>query len=164
MLLNLSGAHGPFFTRTVVVITDSTGNVGVGEVPGGEAIRRTISAAGELLLGQSIAEYAPRLRAIAAAHAELDAPGRGRQTYDLRTTVHAVTGLECALLDLLGQHLGVPVADLLGEGRQRDVVPVLGYLFYVGDRRQTDLPYRAESDPTDDWERLRREPAQSAED
>src|SRR5688572_1701987 len=133
MLLNLSGAHAPYFTRNVVILTDSAGNIGVGEVPGGEAIRRTIEAAGQVLLGRPIAEYAIHLRTIAAAHADLDAQGRGRQTYDLRTTVHAVTGLECALLDLLGQHLGVPVADLLGEGRQRDAVPVLGYLFYVGD-------------------------------
>jgi glucarate dehydratase len=159
MLLNLSGAHGPFFTRTVAILTDSAGNVGVGEAPGGEAIRRTIEAAGELLLGRPVAEFAGLLRTVAAAHAHLDAHGRGRQTYDQRTTVHAVTALECALLDLLGQHLGVPVAELLGEGRQRDSVPVLGYLFYVGDRTRTDLPYVAEPDPDDDWERLRREPA-----
>lgn len=42
MLLNLSGAHGPFFTRNIALVTDSEGRVGVGEVPGGEAIRRTI--------------------------------------------------------------------------------------------------------------------------
>jgi L-alanine-DL-glutamate epimerase-like enolase superfamily enzyme len=42
MLLNLSGAHGPFFTRNLVILTDSDGNTGVGEVPGGEPIRRTL--------------------------------------------------------------------------------------------------------------------------
>ena len=60
--------------------------------------------------------------------------------------MHAVTAVESALLDLLGQFLGVPVAALLGEGRQRASIPVLGYLFFVGDRRKTDLPYL--SDPT----------------
>ena len=45
MLLNLSGAHGPFFTRNLVILTDSDGNTGVGEVPGGEAIRRTLEDA-----------------------------------------------------------------------------------------------------------------------
>ena len=35
MLLNLSGAHAPFFTRNLVILTDSDGLVGVGEVPGG---------------------------------------------------------------------------------------------------------------------------------
>jgi L-alanine-DL-glutamate epimerase-like enolase superfamily enzyme len=44
-------------------------------------------------------------------------------------------------LDLQGQHMDVPVAALLGEGQQRDAVQMLGYLFYVGDRTKTDLPY-----------------------
>ncbi|MEU9738822.1 enolase C-terminal domain-like protein [Micromonospora chersina] len=159
MLLNLSGAHGPFFTRNIAVVTDSEGRVGVGEVPGGEAIRRTISDAGELLVGQPVARFGRLLRAVADRFADRDAGGRGLQTFDLRTTVHAVTALESALLDLLGQHLNVPVAELLGDGQQRDTVPMLGYLFYVGDRRRTDLPYLAEAAPADDWERLRREPA-----
>jgi glucarate dehydratase len=159
MLLNLSGAHGPFFTRNVAIVTDDEGRTGVGEVPGGEAIRRTVQDAGALLLGQPVARFAGLLRSVAATFADRDAGGRGAQTFDLRTTVHAVTALESALLDLLGQHLGVPVAELLGDGQQRDSVPMLGYLFYVGDRRATDLPYAAEQDPADDWERLRREPA-----
>jgi glucarate dehydratase len=163
MLLNLSGAHGPFFTRTVVMVTDSSGNVGLGEVPGGEAIRRTVADAAELLVGRSIAELAGALRGVATAFADRDATGRGRQTFDQRVMVHALTGCESALLDLLGRHLGVPVAELLGDGVQRQAVPVLGYLFYVGDRRATDLPYLAENEPADDWERLRREPALTAE-
>jgi glucarate dehydratase len=159
MLLNLSGAHGPFFTRTVVIVTDSAGNIGVGEVPGGDAIRRTIEEAAALLVGEPIARYATLLRAVSARYAGLDAAGRGRQTFDQRVTVHAVTALESALLDLLGQHLGVPVAELLGDGQQRTAVPVLGYLFYIGDRSKTDLPFADEPHPADDWERLRREPA-----
>ncbi|HZY15445.1 MAG TPA: glucarate dehydratase, partial [Ramlibacter sp.] len=35
MLLNLSGAHAPFFTRNVVIVTDDAGHTGLGEVPGG---------------------------------------------------------------------------------------------------------------------------------
>lgn len=47
MLMNLSGAHGPFFTRNVVIITDSEGGrTGLGEVPGGEKIKSTIEEAG----------------------------------------------------------------------------------------------------------------------
>jgi glucarate dehydratase len=72
--------------------------------------------------------------------------------------IHAVTAVESALLDLLGQFLGVPVAALLGEGQQRDSVAMLGYLFYVGDRQKTDLPYRSEP-AGDDWQRLRHEVA-----
>ena len=163
MLLNLSGAHGPFFTRNIAIVTDSEGRTGLGEVPGGEAIRRTIEDAGALLTGQPVAHYGRLLRSVATAFADRDAGGRGQQTFDLRTTIHAVTALESALLDLLGQHLGVPVAELLGEGQQRDSVPMLGYLFYVGDRTATDLPYLAESDPADDWERLRRDEAMTPE-
>ncbi len=163
MLLNLSGAHGPFFTRNVVVVTDSAGNEGVGEVPGGEPIRRTIEAAGAELIGQPIARYPSLLRKIAKHYADLDTGGRGVQTFDQRVAIHAVTALESALLDLAGRHLGVPVAELLGEGQQRESVPVLGYLFYIGDRTRTDLPYLAEPRPADDWEKLRREPALTPE-
>jgi glucarate dehydratase len=94
--------------------------------------------------------------------ADRDAGGRGDQTFDLRTTIHAVTAVECAMLDLLGQHLGVAVADLLGEGRQRDRVEVLGYLFYVGDRTRTNLQYRGEPNAPDAWLRIRHEKALDA--
>ena len=30
MLLNLSGAHGPFFTRNLLIVTDNAGRTGVG--------------------------------------------------------------------------------------------------------------------------------------
>jgi glucarate dehydratase len=60
---------------------------------------------------------------------------------------NVVTAVEAALLDLLGQHLGVPVCELLGNGLQRDSVPMLAYLFYIGDRRRTDLPYLASTGP-----------------
>ncbi|MER6983050.1 enolase C-terminal domain-like protein, partial [Streptomyces carpinensis] len=83
--------------------------------------------------------------------------------FDLRTTVHAVTAVESALLDLLGQHLEVPVAALLGDGRQRTSVRVLGYLFYVGNPDRTDLDYVREPDAEDDWHRLRREEALTPE-
>ncbi|HWL99815.1 MAG TPA: enolase C-terminal domain-like protein [Nocardioidaceae bacterium] len=158
MLLNLSGAHGPYFTRNIVILTDSEGRTGLGEVPGGEAIRRTIVEAGELLVGRPVARYRSLLREVAARFADRDAGGRGLQTFDLRTAVHAVTALESALLDVHGQNQGVPVAELLGDGQQRDRVPMLGYLFYVGDPDRTDLPYLREPEGTG-WERVRREEA-----
>ena len=163
MLLNLSGAHGPFFTRNLVLLTDSDGRTGVGEVPGGEAIRSTLEESAAHVVGQPVATYRSLLRAVAAAFAGRDASGRGLQTFDLRTTVHVVTALESALLDLHGQQLGVPVSELLGEGRQRDRVPVLGYLFFVGDRLRTDLAYASEPDGQDAWSRLRHEEAMTPE-
>lgn len=155
MLLNLSGAHAPYFTRNLVVLTDSEGRTGVGEVPGGEGIRATLEEAGDLVVGSRIGDHHAVLAAIRSRFADRDAAGRGAQTFDLRVCVHAVTAVESALLDLLGRHLGVPVAALLGEGIQRTRVPVLGYLFFVGDRTATDLPYRAGTDSDDAWFRLR---------
>jgi glucarate dehydratase len=159
MLLNLSGAHGPFFTRNVVMVKDSSGRTGVGEVPGGEKIRQTLEDARSLVVGQSIARYNAVANEMRARFGDRDAGGRGQQTFDLRTTIHAVTAIEAALLDLLGQFLGLPVADLLGEGRQRDRVEMLGYLFFIGDRKRTNLPYRSEPDASDDWSRIRHDEA-----
>jgi glucarate dehydratase len=159
MLMNLSGAHGPFFTRNVVLLKDASGNTGVGEVPGGEGIRQTLEDARPLVVGQSIGASNAILNEMRRRFADRDAGGRGLQTFDLRTTIHAVTAIEAALLDLLGQHLGLPVADLLGEGRQRDRVEMLGYLFFVGDRKRTNLPYRNEAESRDPWVRLRNEAA-----
>jgi glucarate dehydratase len=164
MLLNLSGAHGPYFTRNIVILTDSAGRTGVGEVPGGEKIRQTLDDARDLLIGQPIGHYNAILNAARSAFADRDAGGRGLQTFDLRIAIHAVTALEAALLDLLGQFLGVPVAALLGDGQQRDAVEMLGYLFYIGDRNATDLPYAAApADAEDDWARVRHEAALTPE-
>ncbi|MFN9475552.1 glucarate dehydratase [Acidovorax sp.] len=163
MLMNLSGAHGPFFTRNLIILRDSAGNTGVGEVPGGEKIRQTIEDARALIVGQPIGHHNAVLNAMRAQFADRDAGGRGLQTFDLRITIHAVTAVESAFLDLLGQHLNVPVAALLGEGVQREAVQMLGYLFYVGDREKTDLPYRAEPGADNGWFRLRNEKAMTAE-
>jgi glucarate dehydratase len=163
MLMNLSGAHGPFFTRNLVLLSDSAGNTGVGEVPGGEKIRQTLEDAAPLVMGQSVGNVQAVMRTVQQAFADRDAGGRGLQTFDLRTTIHAVAAIESAMLDLLGQHLGLPVAALLGEGQQRESVEMLGYLFYVGDRRKTDLPYREEPAAPNDWFRLRHEEAMTSE-
>ncbi|MDE1177465.1 MAG: enolase C-terminal domain-like protein [Edaphobacter sp.] len=162
MLLNLSGAHAPFFTRNIVVLKDNAGNTGVGEVPGGETIRSVLEAAIPLVMGQQIAHDQSVLRRVRETFADRDGAGRGLQTFDLRTTVHVVTAIESAMLDLYGQFLGLPVAALLGEGQQRDKVQALGYLFYIADRRRTDLPYRAEEESDDPWFHLRNEEALTA--
>lgn len=159
MLLNLSGAHGPWFTRNILILRDSAGHVGVGEVPGGEAIRQTLEDARALVLGRSVGDYNGVLNRARQAFADRDSAGRGLQTFDLRVAVHAITALESALLDLLGQHLGVPVAALLGDGQQRDEVEMLGYLFFIADRNRTDLGYRDESDASEAWFRVRNEEA-----
>ncbi len=163
MLLNLSGAHGPYFTRNIVIINDNSGHTGLGEVPGGEKIRQTIVDAAELLVGKPLGEWRALLTKVHQAFSDRDAGGRGLQTFDLRVTIHAVTGLESALLDLLGQHQQKPVAALLGGGQLRTEVMMLGYLFYIGDRRKTTLPYRDEAKSPNPWHRLRNEEALTKE-
>ncbi|MDQ8703933.1 enolase C-terminal domain-like protein [Streptomyces sp. LHD-70] len=163
MELNLSGAHGPYFTRNVVVLTDSEGRTGLGEVPGGEKITQTLRDAESLVVGAKVGDYQRVLREIGDRFRDRDAGGRGAQTFDLRTTVHAVTAVESALLDLLGRHLDVPVAALLGDGQQRAAVQVLGYLFYVGDPDRTDLEYAGEPEAADPWHRIRHEEALTPE-
>jgi glucarate dehydratase len=162
MLLNLSGAHGPFFTRNIVILTDDAGHVGVGEAPGGESIRATLQDARDGVLGNGIGTWNNIVTQVGRRFGHRDVGGRGLQTFDLRTTVHCQAALECALLDLLGQHLAVPLCALLGEGQQRTSVEVLGYLFFVGDKAKTPLPYRASTGAADDWLRLRDEPALDA--
>ena len=161
MLLNLSGAHAPYFTRNIVVLTDNNGNTGVAEVPGGEKIRQVLEDSRPLVVGKQIGTYNNILKSIGERFANLDAEGRGRQTFDLRTTVHVQAAIECAILDLLGKFMNLPVAMLLGEGQQRISIPVLGYLFFIGDRRKTDLPYESDKTSTSDWFRLRHEEALS---
>ncbi len=131
-------------------------------MPGGEPIRKTLEDARELIVGQSIGNYQGLLNTMRATFADRDAGGRGLQTFDLRIAVHAVTAIESALLDLLGKFLGVPVCALRGEGQQRSSVEMLGYLFYVGDRKLTDLDYASEPDQADAWLRLRHDKAHDA--
>ncbi|WP_026701538.1 glucarate dehydratase [Salibacterium aidingense] len=159
MLLNLSGAHGPFFTRNIVLLTDSSGRTGAGEVPGGKQISETLEEAESWIVGKSIAEYNNLVNLVYRQFVDKDNAGRGEQTFDLRIAVHAVTALEAALLDLMGKYLNVPAAALLGDGQQRKEVEVLGYLFYIGDRNKTDLPYKSGEEETEDWFRLRHEEA-----
>lgn len=163
MLLNLSGAHGPYFTRNIVILTDDSGNEGLGEVPGGERITNMLNDVKDMVIGRSIGEYKNIVKEIKIKYEDYDDGGRGDQTFDLRTTVHVLTAIETPLLDLLGQYLEVPVASLLGDGQVRESVRFLGYLFYIGDRTKTDLDYIYDDDNSDEWGRLRREEALTPE-
>ncbi|MBF9016883.1 MULTISPECIES: enolase C-terminal domain-like protein [unclassified Oceanispirochaeta] len=163
MLLNLSGAHSPYFTRNIVILTTDGGETGIGEVPGGEKIRKTLEDAKSMVIGSSLGSYKDVLNKVHTSFMDRDTGGRGLQTFDLRTTIHVVTAIESCFLDLLGKYLNVPVASLLGDGMQRESVEVLGYLFYVGDPDKTDLPYAREKETDNDWYRIRHEEALTPE-
>lgn len=160
MLLNIGGAHSPYFTRNLIILKDSAGNVGVGEAPGGDTIQQSLEQSRELVVGQSIG----KLRSVVASlnnagqSADFEDFGKGSWTFELR--VNAVAALEAALLDLMGKFLGVPVAELLGNGKQRDTVDVLGYLFFIGDGHPTPLDFRRGTEGlTHEWYRQRDEAA-----
>jgi len=179
MLLNLCGAHAPYFTRTIVILKDNLGNTGVGEVPGGEGIRQTLEKAIPLVVGQSIGLYNNVLNTVrqellnqgksaheATAHKVTSASEAAvlKQPHEINLrTDNVITAIEAPLLDLLGQFLGVPLAALLGSGQRRKAARMLGYLFYVGDRGKTDLPYQAGSGGKDHWYRVRNEEAVTPE-
>jgi glucarate dehydratase len=168
MLLNLCGAHAPYFTRIIVLLKDSAGHVGMGEVPGSDGILRALEKAVPLVTGTGIARYNHTLNAMRDAisgkqHQVTSSAEEAvlKQPHEINLRLeNVITAVEAALLDLLGQHLGVPVCELLGAGQQRTHVPMLAYLFYIGDRRRTDLPYLS-GDGKAGWYRERHEEALS---
>lgn len=164
MELNLSGAHAPYFTRNVVILHGDHGDIGVGEVPGGQKITNTLEEVKPIVEGTELSRYKSTLLEVKRY---LDSKGendmRGNQTFDLRTGVHVMTAIEAPFLDLMGKQLNVPVCELLGDGQQREKVRMLGYLFFVGDRKKTDLNYDSELDSDCKWYRLRNEEALTAD-
>lgn len=163
MLMNVGGAHSPYFTRNLVILKDSAGHTGVGEAPGGETILNALKEAIPHVVGRPISILNRIVNDMHNGYldADYDTFGKGAWTFELR--VNAVAALEAALLDLMGQFLNVPVAELLGPGKQRDEVTVLGYLFYVGDDHITDLPYQQPTNGKHEWYRIRRQTAMTTE-
>ena len=163
MLMTLSGAHAPCFTRNLVLLTDSAGHTGVGEIHGGDYTCGCLNAVRPLVEGRPVSEYRQVLQTIHRLSKSGPGEGGDIQTLDiskLKFVVKSEWAIECAMLDLMGQHLGVPMCQLLGEGRQREEVEVLGYLFYVSDKDKVpagEMQYLDEIGSSDPWFRLRRE-------
>ena len=171
MLMTLSGAHAPCFTRNLVILQDSAGHTGIGEIHGGDYTCECLNAIRPLVEGAPVACYRQvlqRIHKLTGAKEngakENGAKGSdGIQTLDiskLKFVVRSEWAVECAMLDLMGQFVGQPLCQLLGEGRQRDKVEVLGYLFYVSDKAKYAGPgpaYIDESGSADPWFRLRRQ-------
>ncbi len=164
MLLNIGGAHNVYFTRNIVVLTDNAGHTGIGEAPGGEVIYQTLVDAIPMVLGQEVARLNKVVQQVHKGNqaADFDTFGKGAWTFELR--VNAVAALEAALLDLLGKALNVPVCELLGPGKQHEAITVLGYLFYIGNRTKTDIPFYLENTPGNhEWYQLRHQKAMNSE-
>ena len=118
-LRHANGCHWGRFVRTIVEIETDSGLIGLGELGGGgESAVATVHAMKAYLVGRDPARLEEMRFLLANPTASL---------YNNRTQV--VAALEFACLDLLGQHWGVPVCDILG-GRVRDRVTFASYLFY----------------------------------
>ncbi|MCL2705005.1 MAG: glucarate dehydratase [Spirochaetaceae bacterium] len=161
MLLSLSGAHSPFFTRNIVILKDNSGKRGIGEVHGNDSITKTLEEYKLLVVGREIGQYRSIIQSLKKLHEKSARNSEGIQNLslaNLKDVVHAESAVEAALLDLMGQFMGMPVCELLGDGRQRENVAVLGYLFYQADSKKTGLPYINENDSNNSWFALRRNP------
>ena len=112
MLMTLSGAHAPCFTRNLVVLTDNAGHTGVGEIHGGDYTCDCLNAVRPLVEGQPVARYREVLQKIhrIAKHADGD-DGDG------------VTGFVEA--DLV-QEGHVEEDDLGTLARRKEIGPILG--------------------------------------
>lgn len=161
MLMTLSGAHAPIFTRNLVILEDNAGHTGIGEIHGGDYTNECLNAVRPLVEGREISCGRHILQDIHKVAQGNPVDGGDIQMLDiskLKFVVKSEWAIECALLDLLGQHLGVPMCELLGEGQQRKEVEMLGYMFYVSDKAKAPaIGYIDESDSSDPWFRLRRQ-------
>jgi len=118
-LRHSNGAHWGRFVRTIVEVETDNGLIGLGELGGGgESAEAAITALNYYLRGHDPFQLEALRFAITNPTASL---------YNNRTQLHAA--IEFACLDVIGQHLGVPVHDLLG-GKLRDEVPFASYLFF----------------------------------
>ena len=107
-LLNSTGVHESYRTRTIVQIETADGYTGVGETSGDISI--------EIDNNRSWIEgYDPRQMTLARLHWN-GSPG-------------AWAAVETAMLDAASKHAGLPLCDYIG-GRARDRVEWAAYLFY----------------------------------
>jgi glucarate dehydratase len=114
-----NGAHWGRFVRTIVEVETDSGLVGLGEMGGGgESAEAAFRGLKPYLAGHDPARLEELRFKIANPTASL---------YNNRTQMLAA--IEFACLDILGQHWGVPVSELLG-GRLRDRIPFASYLFF----------------------------------
>ncbi|NIG17117.1 MULTISPECIES: enolase C-terminal domain-like protein [Pantoea] len=163
MLLNIGGAHNCYFTRILVILTDSAGNSGVGETPCHASTLQLLEHFRPLIIGSSLMRANATLSQLFASDARQQHTSHTNDIHipqmNPEKFYNAAAAIEAALLDLQGKFLDLPVADLLASGKQRERIPVLGYLFYVADRKRTNMDYRSGDNEADGWFRQRHQPA-----
>lgn len=102
------------FDWTIIRIETDSGIVGWGEAFFAPGLTATIRELGEFIRGRDPRDIEPIRRDMAQA---VSAAGAGGQVH------HAITGIEAALWDILGQHLKAPLWQLWG-GKFREHVAI----------------------------------------
>jgi glucarate dehydratase len=131
-LLNAAGIHEPWALRAIVELEASDGRIGLAETYGDQTMLDALAAARPLIAGLSpfdLNAMDQRVKAgIQATRSAVEtelAPG----SHGAKNAAKVGSALEVAMLDLQGQRLNAPIADLLG-GAVRDAVPYSAYLFF----------------------------------
>ena len=131
-LLNAAGIHEPYALRAIIELETSDGRVGLSETYGDAPMLEVLEQTRQLVIGLSpfdLNVMEQRMRTgIRAASTQVEftlAPG----SHAAKNVPKAVSAWEVAMLDLQGQILNAPVADLLG-GPVRDQVAYSAYLFF----------------------------------
>lgn len=84
MLMSLSGAHAPWFTRNLVILTDSANNTGVGEINGCEYTCQVLESCIPYVVGQPVGLYRKILDSIHRGYSrKTKDDGDGIQTLDI---------------------------------------------------------------------------------
>lgn len=141
MLFNIGGVYNVYFICNIVVFIDNVGYIGVGEVLGGEVIYQMLVDVILMVLGQEVVCLNKVVQQVYKGNQVVDFDIFGKGVWMFELWVNVVVVLEVVLFDLLGQVFNVLVCELLGFGKQCDVVIVLGYFFYIGDCIKIDLLY-----------------------
>ena len=118
-LRHANGCHWGRFVRTIVEVESDNGLIGLGEMGGGgESAVAAINGLKVYLVGRDPMRLEEMRFLLANPTASL---------YNNRTQL--VAAIEFACLDLVGQHWGVPISEMLG-GRLRERVNFASYLFF----------------------------------
>ncbi|MCC6857720.1 MAG: mandelate racemase/muconate lactonizing enzyme family protein [Bryobacterales bacterium] len=136
------------FDWTLVKVETDAGLAGYGEAFVGPGLPAVIREFGGILEGEDPTNIDRNLRRMrgTSVHAS---PG---------LTLHAIAGIECALLDVTGKRFGLPVWQLLG-GKYREAVPIYADC-HAGDALESIGPLLVPRTPR--WMRREDEPQREA--
>ena len=112
-----SGGNSLGCTRTIIEIETDSGLVGLGEAPWARSARIVSEKFAPILIGKEFLERATLRKACLSDHEDYGSIGDPMLEY-------AWVGVEIALWDLLGKHLGKPLYRVLG-GAVRERAPFI---------------------------------------